>query len=107
MPIILKENETQPTEMFEMIQQTGYPPIFAQNLWMKGVLYKDVQQFFKPTECIGKEFLCKILFFENYMYIILGSTYTPGAQKLRLENLLKRKQVELPNIWDSKGIKVE
>lgn len=53
MPIILKEGETEPTEMFKRIQQTAYPPIFAKRSWTKGVLYKDVEMFYKPSESIG------------------------------------------------------
>lgn len=54
MPIVLKEGETEPTEVFKKIQQTGYPPIFANRSWTKGVLYKDVQMFYRPSESIGK-----------------------------------------------------
>lgn len=57
MPIALKEGETEPTEMFQRVQQTGYPPIFAKNCWTKGVLHKDVQMFYKPSESIGSSFV--------------------------------------------------
>lgn len=54
MPIALKEGETKPNQIFQRVQQTGYPPIFAQNTWTKGVLYKDVLMFYKPSETIGE-----------------------------------------------------
>lgn len=53
MPILLKEGETEPSDVFQRVQQTAYPPIFAKNTWTKGVLYKDVQKFYTPSECIG------------------------------------------------------
>lgn len=54
MPVALKEGETEPSEMFQRVQQTGYPPIFAKNTWTKGVLFKNVQECYKPSECIGE-----------------------------------------------------
>lgn len=53
MPIALKEGETEPSEMYQRVQQSGYPPIFAKNTWTKGVLFKHVQEFYKRSECIG------------------------------------------------------
>lgn len=55
MPIALKEGETEPSDMFQRVQQTGYPQIFAKNTWTKGVLFKNVTQFYKPSECIGEK----------------------------------------------------
>lgn len=54
MPIALKEGETEPSELFQKVQQTNYPPIFAKNTWTKGVLHKDVAMFYRPSESIGK-----------------------------------------------------
>lgn len=53
MPVLIKEGETEPTAIFQRVQQTFYPPIFARNTWTKGVLHKDVEKFYKPSESIG------------------------------------------------------
>lgn len=56
-PTIHKEGETETTEEFQRVQQKCYPPIFAENSWTKGVLQKDVEAFYRPSECIGEQFL--------------------------------------------------
>lgn len=78
MPVALKEGETEPTEAFKRIQQTCYPPIFAKRSWTKGVLYKDVQMFYKPSECIGNNvfFWCPIFKLKaNYLFDFRGNIH--------------------------------
>lgn len=33
----------------------------------------------------------------------LAANYTPGAQKLQIQDLPKKKKIQKPSIWDSEG----
>nr|CAI5856319.1 unnamed protein product [Callosobruchus analis] len=67
------EWETENSWLYNKVQQTEYPPIFARQSWTKGVLEKDMQMYFKPSETIG-------------------STFTPGAQNLRIQDMTRHKR---------------
>ncbi|CAH2018067.1 unnamed protein product [Acanthoscelides obtectus] len=47
------EWETENSCLYNKVQQTEYPPIFARQSWTKGVLEKDMQMYFKPSETIA------------------------------------------------------
>ncbi|VEN59959.1 unnamed protein product [Callosobruchus maculatus] len=67
------EWETENSWLYNKVQQTEYPPIFARQSWTKGVLEKDMQMYFKPSETIG-------------------ATFTPGAQNLRIQDMTRHKR---------------
>ncbi|CAG9858599.1 unnamed protein product [Phyllotreta striolata] len=61
-----------------------YPPIFAKNTWTKGVLAKDTQMYFKPTETIG-------------------TIFSPEAQNLRIQDMSRKKKKEPMKIFGKDG----
>ncbi|XP_057653134.1 dynein axonemal heavy chain 3 [Diorhabda carinulata] len=68
------EGETESNWILERVEkQNEYPPIFAKKSWTKGVLAKDTQMYYKPSETIG-------------------SNFTPAAQELRIQDLPRKKK---------------
>ncbi|KAK9888348.1 hypothetical protein WA026_000603 [Henosepilachna vigintioctopunctata] len=55
MPEAGPEWETGPSKFVKRVRDgLRYPPLFADKSWTKCVPQKDTQQYFKPTETMGK-----------------------------------------------------
>ncbi|XP_023310238.1 dynein heavy chain 3, axonemal [Anoplophora glabripennis] len=73
LPEVWAEWESEPSAMFTKINRAEYPPLFAKKSWTKGVPQKDAESYLRPSETIG-------------------SSFTPQAQELRIQDLHRKRK---------------
>nr|CAD7398222.1 unnamed protein product [Timema cristinae] len=68
----------------EVVQNACYPPLMQDKSWTKAVPYRDLYEYCKPSESIG-------------------SSYTPTARNLRIQNLPTRRRRKAVSLLDADG----
>nr|CAD7259656.1 unnamed protein product [Timema shepardi] len=83
MPFLPEVDE--PSHVYqEVVQNACYPPLMQDKSWTRAVPYRDLYEYCKPSESIG-------------------SSYTPTARTLRIQNLPTRRRRKAVSLLDADG----